>query len=137
MKIRLQTIPRQAYRYLVIGGIVYIFELLVIILAQHFGASAVVAVGISFCSGTTLSFALQKFVTFGDRRLHHKILIPQFIAVCLLVVFNFGFTLIITKLLSTYVSAIISRTIAISITTCWNFYLYRTRIFKSDDNPVY
>jgi putative flippase GtrA len=55
-------------RYLVIGVSVYLFELVVIIVAQQLGASAVVAVGLSFALGLTVSFLLQKIITFGDKR---------------------------------------------------------------------
>jgi putative flippase GtrA len=124
-------------RYLVIGVSVYLLELLVIIAAQALGASAVIAVGLSFWIGLSVSFGLQKVITFGDKRLHHRVLIPQIIVYCLLVFFNFGFTLLVTKLLSSVIPAVATRTIALAITTLWNFYLYKTRIFKSDDNPVY
>lgn len=120
-------------RYLVIGVSVYAFELVVIIIAQQRGASAFVAVALSFWLGLILSFILQKFVTFGDKRTHHKILIPQIVAVCLLVLFNFGFTLLVTELLAGVFPATITRTVALGITTIWNFYLYKTRIFKTDD----
>lgn len=122
-------------RYLVIGGLVYLFELIVIVAAQWLGAGALVAVALSFWLGLTLSFILTKFVTFGDKRTHHKILIPQIVAVGLLVLFNFGFTLLVTRLLEDIVPPTISRTIALAITTLWNFYLYKTRIFKTDE-PV-
>jgi putative flippase GtrA len=124
-------------RYLVIGGSVYLLELVVIVVAQHLGASAVVAVGLSFWIGLMISFGLQKMITFGDKRLHHRVLIPQIVAYCLLVLFNFGFTLVVTKLLSSVIPAVATRTLALAITTLWNFYLYRTRIFKTDDSPVY
>jgi putative flippase GtrA len=124
-------------RYLVIGGSVYILELAVIVIAQQLGASAVLAVGLSFWLGLIVSFGLQKLVTFGDKRLHHKVLLPQIIAFSLLVIFNFCFTLLVTKLLSDTIPAVATRTIALAITTIWNFYLYKTRIFKTDDNPVY
>jgi len=123
-------------RYLIIGGSVYLFELIVIFMAQHAGSSAVVAVGLSFWLGLIVSFLLTKFVTFRDKRTHHKVLIPQILAVSLLVVFNFGFTLLVTKLLSDELPAVICRTIALGITTIWNFYLYRTRIFKTDDQVI-
>src|SRR6266576_4853113 len=116
-------------RYLVIGGSVYLLELVVIVVAQELGASAVVAVGLSCWIGLIVSFGLQKIITFGDRRLHHRVLIPQIIAYSLLVVFNFGFTIGVTKLLSNVVPAVATRTLALAITTLWNFYLYRTRIF--------
>jgi len=124
-------------RYLVIGGSIYALELVVIVVAQLLGASAVMAVGLSFWVGLVVSFALQKLVTFGDKRVHHKVLLPQIIAFSLLVAFNFGFTILVTKLLQHQLPAVVTRTLALGITTIWNFYLYRTRIFKSGADPVY
>jgi putative flippase GtrA len=120
-------------RYLIIGGSVYVFELVVIFIAQRAGASSIIAVGLSFWMGLIVSFILTKFVTFGDKRTHHRILIPQMIAVTLLVLFNFGFTLLVTKLLQSVLPAVATRTLALGITTFWNFYLYKTRIFKTDE----
>ena len=124
------------HRYLVIGVSVYAFELVVIVVAQHYGASAVVAVALGFWLGLLVSFALQKLVTFSDKRLNHKVLIPQVVAFSLLVLFNFGFTVLVTKLLQHVVPAVITRTLALGITTIWNFYLYKTRIFKQDTSPL-
>jgi putative flippase GtrA len=123
-------------RYLAIGVSVYLFELVVIVVAQLLGASAVAAVGISFWLGLVVSFGLQKMVTFGDRRLHHRVLVPQVIAFSLLVLFNFGFTLLVTQLLQAWLPAVVTRTLALGTTTIWNFYLYKTRIFKKTDEPV-
>jgi putative flippase GtrA len=127
-------------RYILIGGSVYLFELVVIVFAQKLGANDVAAVGLSFWLGLFVSFALQKVVTFGDKRMHHKVLVPQIAAYCLLVAFNFGFTVLVTKLLEGVLPAALSRTLALGVTTMWNFYLYKTRIFKttdSEENPVY
>jgi len=135
-KIR-ELLKRPGGRYVVVGGSVYILELVVIFVAQAFGASAVLAVGLSFWIGLLVSFVLQKSVTFGDRRLQHKVLLPQFFAFSLLVLFNFGFTLLVAKLLIHTVPAVVSRTLALGITVIWNFYLYKTRIFKSNSNVVY
>lgn len=123
-------VARPIGRYLIIGVSVYIFELIVIIIAERLGASALAAVGLSFWLGLIVSFVLQKFVTFGDKRTHHKIILAQFLAVCLLVLFNFGFTLLVTELLKNLLPPTITRTIALAITTIWNFYLYKTRIFR-------
>jgi putative flippase GtrA len=131
-----ELLKRPGPRYILIGGSVYAFELVVILVAQWQGASAVVAVGLSFWLGLIISFALQKAVTFSDTRLHHKVLIPQLAAFSLLVLFNFSFTILVTKLLSHHLAAVITRTLALGITTIWNFYLYKTRIFKTDENPV-
>src|ERR1700685_3036358 len=91
---------RDRQRYLVIGVGVYAFELLAIVIAQALGASSIVAVGISFWIGLIISFSLQKTIAFRDNRLHHRVLIPQIVAFSGLVLFNFGFTLLLTKLLS-------------------------------------
>jgi putative flippase GtrA len=116
-------------RYLVIGVSVYLFELLVIVAAQALGANSVLAVGISFWLGLLASFGLQKVITFGDKRTHYRVLLPQLAAFSLLVLFNFGFTLLFTKLLEDTLPAVWCRTLALGITTIWNFYLYKTRIF--------
>jgi putative flippase GtrA len=124
-------------RYIIIGGSVYLFELLVIEVALRLGQSSVVAIGLSFWLGLIVSFLLQKFVTFQNKELHHRILLPQVLAFSLLVLFNFGFTILLAKLLAHKLPAVITRTVALGITTLWNFYLYRTRIFANkpyDDN---
>jgi putative flippase GtrA len=138
MKAKIQTLLKKpGYRYLLVGGAVYVLEVAVIVVAQRLGASPVLAVGLSFWIGLVFSFVLQKLVTFGDKRLHHRVLSMQIIAVALLVIFNFGFTLLVTKLLYRELPAVVTRTLALGITTIWNFYLYKTRIFKSSAEPVY
>jgi putative flippase GtrA len=126
-------LQRPGVRYLITGVSVYLFELAVIFAAQAAGASSIVAVGLSFWSGLVLSFIIQKFFTFSDKRTHHKVLIPQVVAVTLLVLFNFGFTLLVTKLLQDRLPPTVTRTLALGITTMWNFYLYKTRIFKKSE----
>lgn len=132
-----KLLERPGYRYLIIGGSVYLLELLVIVIAQSEGASAVVAVGLSFWSGLVISFLLQKLVTFRDKRTNHKVLIPQLLAFSLLVIFNFSFTILVTKLLQHTLPAVLIRTLALGITTIWNFYIYKTKIFSKDQNLVY
>jgi putative flippase GtrA len=134
---KFKNLKPELKKYLVIGISVYLFELAVIVVAQQIGASAVVAVGLSFALGLTVSFILQKIVTFGDKRTHHKVLIPQVIAFSLLVLFNFSFTILFTKMLSSHIPAVVCRTVALGVTTIWNFYLYKTRIFKIDQEPLY
>jgi putative flippase GtrA len=124
-------------RYLLVGGSVYALELLVIVIGQHAGLSAVAAVALAFWVGLVVSFLLQKFVTFGDNRTHHRVVLKQVAAVGLLVLWNFLFTIGVTKLLSNYLPATVLRTIALLITTLWNFYLYKTSIFRGPSNPVY
>lgn len=137
MRAKLQVLLKKpGYRYLLVGGSVYVFELAVIVVAQQLGAGPVMAVAISFTLGTLVSFGLQKLVTFSDKRMHHRIVIPQLLATILLVVFNFGFTIVVTKLLSHMLPTIVCRTLALGVTTIWNFYLYKTRIFKKSDEII-
>ena len=132
----LELLKRPGYRYIIVGGSVYVLEVLVILLAQKLGAGPVLAVALAFWFGFIVSFILQKLVTFGDKRTQHRIVAAQAIAVGLLVVFNFGFTLVVTKLLIHLMPAVFTRTIALGITTLWNFYLYRTRIFKTSSEEI-
>jgi len=121
---------RPGIRYIVVGSSTYAFELAVILLAQHWGMAAVPAVALSFWLGLLLSFTLQKLFTFGDRRTHHRVVVPQIAAFSALVLFNFGFTILMTKLLQHDLPVVVVRTLALGITTIWNFYLYKTRIFR-------
>ena len=123
--------PKQ--RYIVVGVSVYIFELLVIIVAQALGAGGLLAVGLSFWLGLIVSFGFQKLVTFGDKRMYHRIVLAQVAAFSLLVLFNFVFTLFVTKLLISIIPAVVCRSVALGITTIWNFYLYKTQIFAHED----
>jgi putative flippase GtrA len=131
-----KNLPKRTRHYLIIGFSVYIFELIIIFVAQWLGASNLLAVGLSFWLGMLLSFGLQKIVTFQDKRLQHRILIPQLIAYSILVLGNFSFTLFITHLLGGVISPAVSRTLALGITTIWNFYFYKTKVFNRD-SPHY
>lgn len=123
-------VPSAIQRYLLVGLSVYIFELLVIVVAQRAGAGSILAVGLSFWLGLSVSFGLQKLFTFEDKRLHHRVVIRQVLLVSLLVVFNFAFTILVTQLLSSIIPAVVCRTLALGTTTLWNFYLYKTKIFS-------
>jgi putative flippase GtrA len=123
-------------RYLFVGGSVYVLELAVIYSAIYLHASQLVAVGISFWIGLLASFGLQKFFTFKDKRVERKVVGSQFAAMCTLVLFNFGFTLLLAKLLSPYLPAFVIRTLALGITTLWNFYIYQSHIFSRKDSII-
>jgi putative flippase GtrA len=121
---------RPGVRYIVVGGSTYAFELVVLVVAERWGASPIISVAISFWLGLLVSFTLQKLVAFGDTRTHHKVLVPQISAFAALVLFNFGFTILMTQLFQHVMPTVVIRTLALGITTLWNFYLYKTRIFS-------
>lgn len=120
----------RAMSYLIIGSTVYLFEISLIYLLQKIGLNSVLSVAISFWSGLVLSFILQKFVTFNDKRTAKKIVLIQVFKLGLLLLFNFLFTLALTKLLDSLLPAVICRTIALLITTIWNYYFYKHGIFN-------
>lgn len=124
---------RPSVRYLFVGVTVYILELVIILVAQAQGASPTLAVALSFTLGLVVSFFLQKLFSFSDHRMHHKIIVPQMVAVGLLVIWNFCFTIGVTRLFQDVLSPTITRTIALAITTIWNYYLYKTRIFHTSN----
>ncbi len=127
-----QLLKQTTSRYIIIGLSVYIIELGVIVSAQQLGTGDTWAVALSFWIGLVVSFILQKLVTFRDSRMQRTVLLPQIVAVMCLVLFNFGFTIGMTQLLHGHIPAVVARTIALGITTLWNFYLYRTKIFTSN-----
>ncbi|MEI8339027.1 MAG: GtrA family protein [bacterium] len=132
LKTKIQNYSKNTlHRYLVIGGSVYLLEMIIILLAQQLGASAVMAVAISFWVGLVVSFALTKFVTFSDNRKHARIVVPQMLAFGLLVLFNFGFALFVAKILSNTFPAVVNRTISVCIATIWNYFLYKKHIFTN------
>lgn len=130
MRIKLS---KRLFKYLVVGGSIYVLELAVIIGAQSAGLKAYAAVSVGYWVGLLLSFFLQKTVTFNDRRFHKKLVLSQSLAYAALVIFNYGFTLVLTRALKDHLALVAIRTIAIAITTIWNFYLYKTHIFDRDE----
>ena len=75
-----------------------------------------------------LRIILQKFIAFNDSSRDIKRLGSQSLVYLLLVVFNYLFTLSIVASFGDNL-VLFSRSLAIFITTFWNFYIYR-RLFK-------
>lgn len=125
-----QVARKRVLRYLFVGGTVYVLEMAIIVLATRRGESGTVAVTFAYVIGLVVSFFLQKIVTFGDKRMHHRIVFAQAAVVTVLVLWNWLFTLMVTRFLAGILPATMTRTLALLITTIWNFYLYKTRIFR-------
>lgn len=119
-------------RYILVGLAVYLFEVVIIISSQQvFGLSAVAAVTVSFWLGLVVSFVLTKVVTFQDTRRHHRVVAAQFLGYTLLTLWNFGFTIGFTSLFQSFIPAVWCRTITLAITVSWNYFVYQTRLFRS------
>lgn len=118
-------------RYLVAGGLSFVFELtILLILNRVFNLSGEVSTAIAFWFGFVAAFILQKLLAFKDYEKTIKNISKQIFAYSLLVIFNYIFTITIVAL-SGEDMLIVSRVIAIMLTTIWNFVLYKKVIFKN------
>jgi putative flippase GtrA len=118
-------------RYLFIGGVSYVVEMAVLLLlVKTFSIPSTPAVAVSFWIGLTASFTLQKCVAFENTGGSRKTFGKQVLSYGALVLFNYGFTLIFVGLFTELLGLIAARTLALLLTVCWNYFIYR-QIFKS------
>lgn len=117
-------------RYIIVGGTSYARELTVLLLLVHvFHFNTTLAVSIGFWLGLVISFLLQKFLAFKNTDTHARRLTIQTVYYALLVLFNYGFTLLFVHLLEPFIDLSIARTLALIITTAWNYIIYKKVIF--------
>lgn len=123
-------------RYIFVGGVSYVIEMLTLgIFFYVFQLTPTVAVAISFWVGFFVSFALQKLLAFRNKSTNKRHLSRQFLIYSGLVAFNYSFTIAFVWLFEPILSLFLSRTIALGITTAWNFLIYSKIIFKNKDIP--
>lgn len=129
-----KVIPMHVVRYVLAGVLAYAVELLSILGMSHFlHFSAELATACGFWIGLPTSFLLQKIFAFKDYEKGIKTISKQLGAYALLVAFNYAFTLVVVALLPES-WLIFSRTLALVITTLWNFAFYR--IIFHGKNPL-
>ena len=117
-------------RYIIVGGTSYAIELSVLLLLVHvLHFNTTLAVSIGFWLGLVVSFLLQKFLAFKNTDTRAKRLTIQTVYYALLVLFNYGFTLLFVHLLEPFIDLSIARTLALIITTAWNYIIYKKVIF--------
>ena len=117
-------------RYIIVGGTSYAIELSVLLLlVRVFDFNTTLAVSIGFWLGLVISFLLQKFLAFKNTDTRAKRLTIQTVYYALLVLFNYGFTLLFVHLLEPFIDLSIARTLALIITTAWNYIIYKKVIF--------
>ena len=91
-----------------------------------------ISVPAGLATGLVASFLLNKFWAFEatKRPSQHK-LILQMIMYGVLVAFNTAFTYYFVKILLSYgTPASVSKLLAVVITVCWNYIIYKRVIFK-------
>lgn len=117
-------------RYIIVGGTSYAIELSVLLLLVHvLHFNTTLAVSIGFWLGLVISFLLQKFLAFKNTDTRARRLTIQTVYYALLVLFNYGFTLLFVHLLEPFIDLSIARTLALIITTAWNYIIYKKVIF--------
>lgn len=117
-------------RYILVGGSSYLFELAVLYSLIFLGVHKVLAVGIAFWFGLLLSFILQKLVAFNNKERTYKKILWQSVSYGILVIINYTFTLLVVSTFSDEFGIFLTRTVALIITTGWNFIIYSKIIFR-------
>lgn len=118
-------------RYIFIGGMSFLIEIAAIFLLVHaIHLPSVAAVAISFWVGLIVSFVLQKYLAFQDKRISPKHLLKQSISYGILIIINYLFTLLFVSYFEDMINLFLARTIALVITTGWNYVIYSKIIFK-------
>lgn len=120
-------------RYLIVGTLAYAVEMIILYgLRYALNLSPLKAVAISFWTGLVVAFILQKIITFKNHSRSLHILSKQLGGYGVLVAFNYAFTLLLVNLFSPSFSVFLIRTMAILITTLWNYIIYRS-LFKNQE----
>lgn len=118
-------------RYVFIGCLAYFIELCVLFSFSHLlKLSPTISVGISFWVGLIVAFILQKIFAFKNNSKHKKTVALQIVLYLILVAFNYIFTLLFVHFTESLIGLFASRTIALIITTLWNFLIYKRVIFR-------
>lgn len=126
---RLKNKP--AVRYVVVGGLSYLIEVACIYLLITLGTGSLVAIAISFWVGLVVSFLLQKLVAFNDKKRTARALAGQSLSYGILVIVNYFFTLGVVYIGAPLLGAYLARTVALIITTAWNYLIYSKIIFRT------
>ncbi|HEV2412539.1 MAG TPA: GtrA family protein [Candidatus Saccharimonadales bacterium] len=126
-----KALKRPLFRYVFIGGLTYIIDIAILVgLYAGLHTTRALAASASFWVGLLISFLLQKLVAFQDYQKEIRAISKQIVWYAVLVAFNYSLTVVIVSLFpGRYI--ILSRTIALAITTCWNFLVYKRLVFKT------
>ncbi|MEI7838824.1 MAG: GtrA family protein [bacterium] len=123
-------------RYIVVGGLSYLFEMTAILLLKKiFSLTNVEAVTISYWIGLGVAFILQKIITFSnlDKRLH--IIGKQVIIYVVLVLFNYSLNILAVDIFAKDSNVYLIRTLVILFCTLINFPVYKI-IFSNKSNSI-
>jgi putative flippase GtrA len=112
-------------RYILVGGVAYFIEIGILYYLHHYlKLSSITSVAISFWIGFLAAFVLQKYIAFQNYEKDKRTISKQMTFYTALVIWNYLFSLVLVKLFSG-TSVVAIRTMAIVITTLWNYIIYR------------
>ena len=118
------------FRYVFVGGITFVFDIAILVgMYDGLHTSRALAASASFWSGLLLSFLLQKLVAFQDYQKEVKAISKQALSYGILVTFNYFLTVFVVNLFPGR-DIVYSRTLALAITTIWNYLIYKKLVFR-------
>jgi len=129
---------RKIIKYLVSGAASLAADYGTFLLLYYIaGVDLSISVPAGLVTGLVVSFVLNKFWAFEATKQpsQHKLVI-QMIMYGILVAFNTAFTYYFVKILLSYeIPASVSKLLAVVITVCWNYVLYKRIIFREARSP--
>ena len=127
-----KVLSHTVVRYCLVGGLSYAIELSTLF-GLYFGlhVQRTIATAIAFWVGLFISFILLKLLAFHDYQKEIRAIGKQSAQYGVLVGINYTFTLLIVSLFSNHY-LLYSRTLALLITTLWNYFFYKKIIFRRD-----
>jgi putative flippase GtrA len=118
-----------AFRYLVIGGIAFLFDFgLLYLLHEFLGIAVYVATPVAFIASFALTYLMQRYFTFGATSAWGSSALKY----TALVAFNtVATTLIVTGTDALGWSWAAGKVVAVTATTVWNYFAYRYWVFRA------
>lgn len=122
------TTITQGFRYVVVGGISALFELLLFLgCYELLHVPAAYSNIIALVSSTIVNFSINRQWSFKSS----ANLAGSMIKYGILFLFNLGFsTFVVTWLIGLGLPAVLAKFITMACIVCWNFVLYRKVVFK-------
>lgn len=118
------------FRYVFVGGLTYVVDITILVgMYAGLHTSRSLAASASFWAGLFFSFLLQKLVAFQDYQKEVKAISKQALAYGVLIAFNYFLTVFIVNLFPGR-DIVYSRTLAVGITTIWNYVVYKKLVFR-------
>jgi putative flippase GtrA len=127
-----RCLPHELLRFVAVGLIAFGLDFgLLWVLHAVVGVPLWLSTGAAFLLSFLVTYLLQRVITFRSKSAHGRALIKY----TSLVVFNTLATVLIVNLANTFVDSwAFGKIVATSVTTIWNYFLYRFWIFPPESS---